>query len=218
MKPSHDEFEPLRNQMVEEQLARRGIENELVLTVMRRIPRERFVPQSLESQAYLDRALGTELGQTISQPYIVAYMTEQLDLHPQHRVLEIGTGTGYQTAILARLAARIFTIERLPALSESAEIRLTEMGITNVEYRCSDGTAGWPTAAPFDRILVAAAAPAIPAALVEQLADGGRLILPVGDIDSQRLVLVDRDGSKTIERSLIGVRFVKLIGEGAFES
>lgn len=218
MTPSFDEFALLRNQMVEEQLARRGIENESVLSVMRRIPRERFVPPSLESQAYLDRALGTELGQTISQPYIVAYMTEQLDVHAQHRVLEIGTGTGYQTAILARLASRVFTVERLPTLSESAEVRVSELGITNVEYRCSDGTAGWPTAAPFDRILVAAAAPVIPAALVEQLADRGRLILPVGDADSQRLVLVEKDGSKTIERSLIGVRFVKLIGEGAFES
>ncbi len=208
----------LRDRMVKEQLAGRGIQDNRVLDAMRRIPREEFVSDENVSHAYEDRALSTELGQTISQPYIVAFMTEALSIDSSHRILEIGTGTGYQTAILARLASKVFTLERLEPLAAAARRRLNQLGIVNVEYRTGDGTLGWPDAAPFDRILVAAVAPEVVPALADQLTDGGRMILPVGDAEAQRLVLVEKIKGRLCERNLIGVRFVKLIGRAGFEA
>ncbi len=211
MDPAH-----AREKMVQTQIAQRGITDPRILDAMRFVPRERFVTPDQAANAYDDRALAAEMGQTISQPYIVAYMTDVLDIEPHHRVLEIGTGTGYQTAVLARLAAHVYSVERLAPLSEQAEGRLAELGIENVTFRVGDGSLGWPAHAPFDRILVAAGAPRLVQPLVEQLADSGRLVLPLGPSESQQLTLVSREGEHLIERSLIAVRFVKLIGEAGF--
>lgn len=211
MDPSH-----AREKMVQTQIAQRGITDPRVLDAMRIVPRERFVTPDQNAHAYDDRALAVEMGQTISQPYIVAYMTDVLEIEPHHRVLEIGTGTGYQTAVLARLAAHVYSVERLAPLSEQSGRRLAELDIKNVTLRVGDGSLGWPAHAPFDRILVAAGAPRLVQPLVDQLADGGRLILPLGPPDSQQLTIVVREGEHLIERSLIAVRFVKLIGEAGF--
>ena len=199
--------------MVETQLRRRGIRDERVLAVMSRIPRECFVPPELAGAAYEDRALDIGLGQTISQPYIVAYMTEKLDLNPEHRVLEIGTGSGYQTAILASLCTKVYSVEFLPKLSERTKATLCRMELSNVEYIVGDGTLGWPEHAPYDRVIVTAGAPRIPAPLVEQLHVGGRMVLPVGDDKVQQLILVEKKECRFVEFPLIGCRFVKLIGE-----
>ncbi len=204
--------------MVQTQLRQRGIQDPRVLDSMGRIPRERFLPSGLSHLAYEDRALPIELDQTISQPYIVAFMTEALRIAPEHRVLEIGTGTGYQTAILAHLADRVYSIERHEPLSHAAALRLAELGITNVELTTGDGSVGWPEHAPYDRIIVTAASPDVGAQLVEQLADGGRMIVPVGDEHAQRLTLVERHAGKTVERPSIAVRFVKLVGRAGFEA
>lgn len=198
--------------MIDDQLRRRGIGDQRVLQVMARIPRENFVPQSLTEAAYEDRALDIGLGQTISQPYIVAYMTEKLNLQPDHRVLEIGTGSGYQTAVLASLCAEVCTLEHLAILSQRTQSTLARLGIENVEYRIDDGSVGWPERAPFDRIMVTAGAPAIPRPLVEQLRDGGRMIVPVGDRKLQQLLVIEKREGRFIEYPLIGCRFVKLIG------
>ncbi len=202
-----------RRRMVLEQLRARGLKDERVLAVMEQIPRERFVGPEAAAAAYEDRALSIAGGQTISQPYMVAAMTEYLRVAPTHRVLEVGTGSGYQTAVLARLASKVYTIERLADLSRSARARLEALAITNVEYRVGDGTLGWPEAAPFDRIIVTAGAPRIPAPLVDQLVDRGRLVVPVGASDLQSLIVVERVGGRTIERAVMGCRFVPLIGE-----
>ena len=198
--------------MIDDQLRRRGIGDQRVLQVMARIPRENFVPQSLTEAAYEDRALDIGLGQTISQPYIVAYMTEKLNLQPDHRVLEIGTGSGYQTAVLASLCAEVYTLEHLAILSQRTQSTLARLGIENVEYRIDDGSVGWPERAPFDRIMVTAGAPAIPRPLVEQLRDGGRMIVPVGDRKLQQLLVIEKREGRFIEYPLIACRFVKLIG------
>jgi len=184
-----------------------------VLRAMRTVPREEFVPEALRSAAYDDRALPIACGQTISQPAVVAYMTEQLRLERGDRVLEIGTGSGYQAAVLAEIAARVHTIERLPALAEAAAARLARLGYRNVEVRVGDGTRGWPEAAPFNAIMVTAAAADIPPALVAQLAVGGRMIMPVGDPEgAQVLMLVERPaGGTPVWRELWPVRFVPLI-------
>ncbi|HTX65207.1 MAG TPA: protein-L-isoaspartate(D-aspartate) O-methyltransferase [Opitutaceae bacterium] len=184
-----------------------------VLRAMRTVPREEFVPEALRSAAYDDRALPIDCGQTISQPAVVAYMTEQLRLERGDRVLEIGTGSGYQAAVLAEIAARVHTIERLPALAEAAAARLARLGYRNVEVRVGDGTRGWPEAAPFNAIMVTAAAADIPPALVAQLAVGGRMIMPVGDPEgAQVLMLVERPaGGTPVWRELWPVRFVPLI-------
>ncbi len=199
--------------MIEDQLRRRGIGDERVLQVMARIPRESFVPESLVEAAYEDRALDIGLGQTISQPYIVAYMTEKLDLRPDHRVLEIGTGSGYQTAVLASLCAQVYTLEHLASLSQKTQSILAYLKLDNVEYRINDGSMGWPERAPFDRIIVTAGAPAIPQPLVEQLRDRGRMIVPVGDRKLQQLLVVEKREHRFIEYPLIACRFVKLIGQ-----
>ena len=208
-----DEFEKARERMVDLQIVRRGIKDPRVIAAMKKVPRHLFVSESLRSQAYEDHPLLIEEKQTISQPYIVALMTEALQLKGHEKVLEIGTGSGYQTAILAELADKVFTIERIPLLAEKARKRLEELGYKNIVYRIGDGTLGWSEEAPFDGILVSAAAPSIPQPLIDQLAMGGRLIIPVGDRLSQELVLVERVPEGIRKSFLGGVRFVDLIGK-----
>lgn len=196
--------------MVETQIEARGIQNTRVLDAMRAVPRHAFVPRSSLEAAYADHPLPIGAGQTISQPYIVAYMTEALEILPEHMVLEIGTGCGYQTAILARLCKRVFTIEIVKELAARAQRTLAELGVTNVEFFCGDGSQGWPARMEFDRILAAASPPGIPPALTRQLAPGGRMILPVGT-EIQDLVLVEKTPSGIAERRLLGVRFVPMV-------
>lgn len=187
-----------------------------VMDAMRRVARHRFVPAALEGEAYANRPLPIGNGQTISQPYIVALSTDLLELAPSHAVLEIGTGSGYQAAVLAELAAQVLTIEIVEPLGREAAARLAGLGYRNVEVRIGDGYRGWPERAPFDRILVTAAAPEVPAPLVEQLARGGRMVIPVGSSwFSQRLLLVERrvDG-EIVRRNVLAVRFVPLTGPG----
>jgi protein-L-isoaspartate(D-aspartate) O-methyltransferase len=208
-----------RAQMVEGQLRARGIGSETVLEVMGEIPRELFLPPDQRSQAYEDQALPLALGQTVSQPYMVAVMTEALDLQPTDRVLEVGTGSGYQTAVLARLASEVFSVERLPQLSSGAEGVLRELGCENVRLKVGDGTLGWPEEAPFDAILVTAGAPRVPESLKTQLAeDGGRLVIPVGDRFIQELVRVTRNGEDFALKHLLSCRFVPLLGSEGWES
>jgi protein-L-isoaspartate(D-aspartate) O-methyltransferase len=203
-----------RRRMVEKDLRRRGIRDPRVLDAMAAVPRHRFVPESEREHAYEDRALPLEVGQTISQPYIVAFMTEALQLHPADRVLEVGTGSGYQTAVLARLAAEVCTVERIGDLQGAAREVLEELGVRNVRYRVGDGTLGWPEHAPYDRIMVTAGAPAVPSALHQQLAeDGGVMVIPVGDTDVQELVAVTRLGNEWTSEPLLGCRFVPLVGD-----
>jgi protein-L-isoaspartate(D-aspartate) O-methyltransferase len=204
--------------MIETQLRARGISDERVLAAMASLPRERFVPDERRTIAYADEALPIPAGQTISQPWVVARMTELLAPRVGDRVLDIGTGSGYQAAILALLGARVVSIERQPELAESARALLTEMGFGDrVEVRLGDGSLGDPTGAPWDGILVAAAAPAIPNSLREQLSpDGGRLVIPVGDRRRQDLLLVVRRGDTWDERNDGAVVFVPLVGEEGF--
>ena len=189
------------------------VSNPAVLRAMHTVPREKFVSAALRSAAYDDRALPIDCGQTISQPAVVAYMTEQLRLERTDRVLEVGTGSGYQAAVLAEIVSRVHTIERIPALAETAAARLARLGYRNIEVRAGDGTQGWPEAAPFNAIMVTAAAADIPPALVAQLAVGGRMIMPVGDPDgSQVLMLVERPPrGELVWRELWPVRFVPLL-------
>ena len=196
--------------MVETQLVRRGIQDERVLAAMRKVERERFVSEAQQLGAYEDHPLPIDEGQTISQPYIVALMTEALALTGCERVLEIGTGSGYQTAILAEVAREVYSVERLPRLAEQARAALEEQGYTNVHIRVGDGSEGWPEHAPYQAILVTAAAPHLPHALVEQLAEGGKLVIPVG-VQNQELELHTRGREGIQVRSLGAVRFVPLI-------
>ena len=199
-----------RERMVVEQLVRRGIRSESVLSAMREVPRETFVSNAAD--AYADAALAIDCDQTISQPYMVARMTELLALTPSDHVLEVGTGTGYQTAILARLAQRVFTIEwHLRLMTQAAE-RLERLEIQNVTYRCADGSLGWAERSPFDAILVTAGAPEAPQPLGEQLKLGGRLVVPVGNRHEQRLVLVRHTPSGLEQGESVHCRFVKLLG------
>lgn len=200
--------------MVEEQVASRGVTDPPVLEAMRVVPREAFVPPAYRHLAYTDGPLPIEAGQTISQPYIVALMIEAAGLRPGQRVLEIGTGSGYAAAVMSRIADEVFTIERHPELAETASDRLRSLGYGNIWCRTGDGTLGWPEAAPFDAILVAAGGPAIPTALREQLRIGGRLIIPIGEPgQKQRLVRVERTGADGFEAEDLGpVAFVPLIG------
>jgi len=206
--------------MVMRQLAGRGVRNQRVLAAMRWAPREWFLPPHLAGDAYSDAPLPIGSGQTISQPYVVALMTERLAPRRNARILEIGTGSGYQTAILAYLcgSGKVFTIERLPDLLVEAEERFRRLGLTNIETRLGDGAAGWPEEAPFDGIIVAAAAPRIPEPLATQLAPGGRLVIPVGDLASQELVILERprSGAGLLQQLAGGVRFVPLISRLAF--
>ena len=203
----------LRLAMVREQMRARGIRDERVLAAFEQVPRERFVPPGEVSFAYEDRPLPIGQGQTISQPYIVAYMTAHLDPQPGCRVLEIGTGSGYQAAILAALGLEVYSVERIAELSASARDVLADLGLLpRVRLRVGDGSLGWPGAAPFERILVTAGAPGVPPALVDQLADAGTLLVPVGDERTQQLVRVTRDGTNLRYEKLLGCRFVRLIG------
>lgn len=206
-----------RERMVQQQLVERGITDETVLDAIRATPREVFMPPTLKSDAHADRAAPIGLGQTISQPYMVALMTEKLAAEPGHRVLEIGTGSGYQTAVLAYVAGEVYTVERLKPLLDEAFERLMSLGIRNIHLRHGDGMRGWPEVAPFDRILIAAGAPAVPRSLLlSQLRDGGLAVLPVGPTDMQMLVTVRRAGNKLISTEVCPCKFVKLIGEGAW--
>lgn len=212
-----DIYRVARERMVETQIKARGIKDERVLKAMLKVPRHLFVPPSLRDQAYGDFPLPIGEGQTISQPYIVALMTEALELKGKERVLEIGTGSGYQTAILAELATWVYTIERYSSLQEKAKAILFELGYKNISFRVGDGTLGWPEASPFDAIIVTAAAPQIPSPLIEQLADGGRIVIPVGDEFSQMLIKGIKKGGTLHTKSLEPVRFVKLVGEYGFK-
>jgi protein-L-isoaspartate(D-aspartate) O-methyltransferase len=207
-----------RERMVDEQVAARGVTDPRVLAAMRRVPRHLFLEQALRDQAYGDHPLPIGEGQTISQPFIVAKMTELLALTGREKVLEVGTGCGYQAAVLAELAARVCTIERLPRLAGRARETLEMLGYTNVWVRTANGTLGWPDEAPFDRILVAAGGPTVPPPLFEQLAEGGRLVMPVGDASSQVLEIVEKvNGQRRVTRDS-GCVFVKLVGKYAWES
>jgi len=200
--------------MIRQQIIERGIRDERVISALRAVPRDKFFLADSKEAAWSDRAAPIGHGQTISQPYMVALMTARLQLSPEHKVLEIGTGSGYQTAILAKLAGEIYSVERVKPLLDEAFERLLSLGIRNVHFRFGDGTKGWPEAAPFDRILIAAGAPTVPEALLKtQLADGGIAVLPVGPDDEQMLVEVQRVGDKLLRSDICGCRFVKLIGQ-----
>ncbi|PIR18424.1 MAG: protein-L-isoaspartate O-methyltransferase [Deltaproteobacteria bacterium CG11_big_fil_rev_8_21_14_0_20_49_13] len=201
-----------RKRMLEMDI-RPQIKDGRVLAAMSKVPRERFVPEGLVAQAYSDRPLNIGEGQTISQPLIVAMMSALLHLKGTEKILEIGTGSGYQAAILCELAKKVYSIERISSLSNRARRILYEIGYVNFTLRIGDGTLGWPENAPFDGIIVTAGAPVIPEALVEQLADGGRLVIPVGGEEVQTLKIITRIGSSFKEESVSGCRFVKLIGE-----
>jgi protein-L-isoaspartate(D-aspartate) O-methyltransferase len=194
------------------QLRRRGIRDPKVLRAIERVPRELFVDEAFAGHAYQDIALPIECGQTISQPFVVAFMTEKLELDPRHKVLEIGTGSGYQAAVLSNLCRRVYTVERWRELQKAAEQRLADLNITNVTTIIGDGWLGWPPQAPFDRIIVTAAALDAPAALLDQLKEGGRMIIPLGETrDAQQLVQIDKTEEGLVETPLLPVRFVPLV-------
>ena len=205
-------FARAREEMVATQIASRDVRDPRTLAAMRKVARHLFVPPALAGQAYEDHPLPIGHGQTISQPYIVAFMTEALGLRGGETVLEVGTGSGYQAAVLGEIAARVYTIEIVGPLAEEAAALLKRLGYANVEARAGDGYLGWPEAAPFDAIMVTAAAPRIPEPLKQQLKDGGRLILPVGD-EWQELVVVTRRGDRFEERRVLPVRFVPMTGK-----
>jgi protein-L-isoaspartate(D-aspartate) O-methyltransferase len=195
--------------MVEQQIRQRGVTNARVLDAMRSVPRERFVPKEIARQAYDDGPLPIGFGQTISQPYIVAYMTEALDVAPSHKVLEVGTGSGYQAAVLGELVRDVYTIEIVPELARRAEETLRAMKRTNIHVRAGDGYAGWPEQAPFDRIMVTAAPEELPRPLLDQLAPGGRIVVPVGAQGApQWMTIVEKTQMGVVERRTIPVQFV----------
>ena len=211
-----DRMHARRVAMVELQLRQRGIRDERILQIMAKVPRHEFVSPSFESHAYEDQPVPIGESQTISQPYIVAAMLEPLSLSKEDRVLEIGTGSGYQTALLAELAGDIFSIERHASLAQTATTVLEHLGYGNVHVRVADGSLGWPEEGPFDAMVVSAAVPRVPTSLIEQLKDGGRLIAPVGTPDAQELLLILRHGSDLTMKRLDGCRFVPLVGEQGF--
>ena len=225
-----DRFAKAQERMLTRDLKGRDIVDPNVLRVMGQIRREEFVPTSYESQAYSDSPLPIGMGQTISQPYIVALMTQELRLKPDCEVLEIGTGSGYQTAVLSRLAKKVYTIERFGQLSESAQAALGRLGIDNVEFYVGDGSCGWPRQKwdenlermvewqpRFDRIMITAAVPKIPQPLLEQLKEGGLIIAPIGYAGVQELIVAEKKDQSTTKRFICDVRFVKLFGEHGFE-
>ena len=203
-----------RSRMVE-LLQRQGISDSGVLDALRRVPRELFVPAVFRPHAHADRALPIEAGQTISQPFIVAYMTERLELSADHKVLEVGTGSGYQASVLAMLSRRVYTMERSRVLLAQARRRFEDLGLVDVISRLGDGWRGWSEQAPFDRIIVTAAAPELPPDLVGQLADNGRMVVPIGpEQGDQTLVLVTRNAGEVVQQRLLPVRFVPLVSHG----
>ena len=205
-----------RRKMVEEQILGRGIKDLSVMEVLSRVPRHLFVNSSLQHRAYGDCPLPIGENQTISQPYIVALMTQVLDLKGEERVLEIGTGSGYQTAILAELASHVFTIERVKPLVKKTKELLEGLKYKNIVFKTFDGTYGWRDQSPFDAILISAATPSIPKSLIEQLADKGRLVAPVGERESQDLIVLNKNGNKVMERKIGSCKFVPLIGKFAW--
>jgi protein-L-isoaspartate(D-aspartate) O-methyltransferase len=211
-KSGEDAFATVRARMVETQIVARGVSDSAVLAAMGKVPRHEFVPARLAAMAYEDRPIQIGWGQTISQPYIVALMSELARVHPGARVLEVGTGSGYQAAVLAELGAEVYTVEIVEPLAESAAARLTRLGYTSVHSRSGDGYRGWPEAAPFDAIVVPAAAPAVPEPLKQQMKIGGRLVLPVGTYD-QALQVIVRVADGWSERTVIPVAFVPMTGE-----
>lgn len=199
-------------------LKRRGISSDRVLAAMRQVPRQKFVAEPFLDRAFDDTALPAAAGQTISQPFVVALMTQMLDLSGEETVLEIGTGTGYQTAVLATLCRRVVTIERIGELASEARRVLDELGFHNIEYHIGDGTLGWPDSGPYDGILVTAGAPDVPSPLYNQLRPGGRLVIPVGDEESQTLTLIIKGPQGPEVTDAGGCRFVKLIGDAGWET
>jgi protein-L-isoaspartate(D-aspartate) O-methyltransferase len=206
-----------RERMVDEHLAGRGVTDPRVLAAMRRVPRHQFVQEALRARAYGDHPLPIGEEQTISQPFIVGLMTSLLELSGREKVLEVGTGSGYQTAVLAELGRRVCSIERLPRLAERARSILESLGYDNVWVRVGNGALGWPDEAPFDRIIVTAGGPSIPPPLVQQLAEGGRMVLPVGASDNQVLTVVDNVAGEIRQREHGECKFVKLVGKYAWE-
>lgn len=218
--PTNEFLDPYlvpRRNMVHDQLRARSIRDPRVLEAMMSIPRERFLPPALRDLAYADQAVAIGEGQTISQPYIVAYMTEHLAVAAPHRVLEVGTGSGYQAAVLSRLAAHVYSIERIDFLRERAAEVLTELHLTNITLGRGDGSMGWAAHAPYDRIMVTAGAPSVPPELIAQLAEGGRMVIPVGGAGDQRLIAVDRMPGRIVETPLLECRFVRLIGQAGWK-
>ncbi len=209
------DFEAARAGLIEH--LKTEMRDDRVLAAMGSIPRERFVPSQSQHLAYEDGPLPIGLGQTISQPFIIALMTEALELTGKEKVLEVGTGSGYQAAILAELARLVITIERLPSLAETAKKVLDSLGYTNIEVHLAEETVGWPSGAPYDAIMVTAAAPRVPADLLTQLVNGGRLVVPVGSRHVQELYKITRRGKKNVVRHLGGCRFVSLIGKGGWK-
>lgn len=209
-------FVRLRERMVHTQLQRRDIADARVLAAMNKVPRQDFVPDDLRDVAYNDGALPIKHGQTISQPYIVAFMTQLLELDGSERVLEVGTGSGYQAAVLAEIVKEVYTIEIVPELGREAESKLNRMGYTNIEFRIGDGYEGWPEYAPFDRIIVTAAPEEIPQPLIDQLKEKGKLVCPVGSM-SQDLILLEKEEGDITRRSTLQVRFVPMTGKALEE-
>jgi protein-L-isoaspartate(D-aspartate) O-methyltransferase len=210
------EFRGARQRLVEE-LRSKGIRDLAVLRALERTPRHLFVPTGIRHRAYDDAPLPIGNGQTISQPLIHAQYLELLELQGTERVLEVGTGTGYQTALLSHLVAQVFSIERIPALTAQAKGTLEGLGLRNIMLRTGDGTLGWKEVGPFDAILVSAGAPSVPSPLLDQLADGGRLLVPVGDRDTQHLMIYTRRGERIDNREVSAVRFVPLIGSHGWD-
>jgi len=213
---SKEQFTISRQMMVDRQLRARGIVDERVLAAFCDIPRERFVPPTQVHNAYADTPVSIGCDQTISQPYIVAYMVEHLKVAAHHIVLDVGAGSGYQTAILARLCRHVYAIERLEQLTATAGRTLEELGVTNVTLITGDGSIGWTQHAPYDRIIAGAAGPDIPQEWIDQLADGGRIVAPVGPMGMQVVVLLEKQGEKVTRRELCGVRFVRLLGKSGW--
>ncbi len=212
-----DGFLNEKTTMLDVHLRRRGITDSRVLDTMAAVPREKFVPAEYRSRAYSDGPLPIGLDQTISQPYIVALMTQELGVDADCEVLEIGTGCGYQTAVLSRLVKKVYTIERLAELSASAQRVLADIGVDNVEFAVGDGSFGWPDQRTFDRIIITAAVPNIPQTITEQLAEGALLVAPVGPAGVQQLIAATQRKGTLIEKHICGCRFVKLIGEHGFD-
>lgn len=214
MGEANDRLTQQADRMVRQQLQDRGIHDHRVLDAIRQTPREKFVPADFLDLAYADRPLPIGYSQTISQPYIVGLMLEKLELHPEHRVLEIGTGSGWQTAILSLLVSKVYTIERIKPLLDGAFERILSLNRRNVQFRYADGSGGWPEEAPFDRIILGGAAAVLPRELLlGQLVDGGLAVLPAGEDDTQVLLRVQRHGSELQSSPICGVRFVPLISE-----
>lgn len=208
-----DGYTRMRREMVETQIKARGIKDKRVIDAMLKVPRHEFVPAGLRTNAYEDHPLPIGMDQTISQPYIVALMTEAVRLKPGERVLEIGTGSGYQAAVLAEIAKEVYTIEIIPELAKTADATLKRLGYKNVFVKTGDGFLGIPDKAPFDAIIVTCAAPEIPPPLIEQLAEGGRLVIPVGDGLPQKLILAEKKKGKIRKTTITGVLFVPMTGE-----